>query len=136
MSSTPKWDVFEATFSGPSSGNPHLEVNFEGLFAFGARSLRVPGFYDGDGRYKLRFMPDSEGAWTYQTISNRPELNGLAGGFDCSAGRPNMHGPVQVRNRFHFAHADGTPYFPIAAQPVTPWTYQPLEMQTGSHRKR
>jgi hypothetical protein len=128
MSSTPKWDVFEATFSGPSSGNPHLDVNFEGLFAFGSRSLRVPGFYDGDSQYKLRFMPDSEGAWTYQTISNRPELNGLGGGFDCSTARPGMHGPVQVRNRFHFAHADGTPYFPFGTTCYA-WTHQPLEMQ-------
>ena len=56
-----KWGLFEASFEGPSDGNPFLEVAFEAVFAQGNRKVRVPGFYDGDGTYRVRFMPDSEG---------------------------------------------------------------------------
>ena len=57
----------------------------------------MPGFYDGDGVYRVRFMPDDEGSWSFRTRSNRPELNGLTGGFDCTAAEPGAHGPDQTR---------------------------------------
>jgi Domain of unknown function (DUF5060)/Protein of unknown function (DUF4038)/Domain of unknown function (DUF5605) len=123
-----QWDVFEAAFKGPEAGNPYLEVAFEAVFAFSNRAIKVPGFYDGDGVYRVRFMPDTPGEWTYRTSANVAALDGQAGGFSCSAPRPGMHGPVSVRNKFHFAHADGKPYFPFGTTCYA-WTHQPLDMQ-------
>ena len=45
-----------------------------------------------------------------------------------SAPPAGNHGPVRVRNQFHFAHADGTPYFPFGTTCYA-WTHQPLDMQ-------
>jgi hypothetical protein len=123
-----KWDIFEATFDGPSGGNPYLDVTLDAIFALGAREIAVPGFYDGDGVYRVRFMPDTEGAWSYRTISNASSLDSRVGGFSCIGPRPRIHGPVRVRNKFHFAYEDGTPYFPFGTTCYA-WTHQPLAMQ-------
>lgn len=126
--SVEKWGLFEAALAGPSSGNPFLEVALSATFSQASRTVTVPGFYDGDGTYRIRFMPDNEGAWQYRTASNRPELDGRSGAFDCVAPAAASHGPVHVRGQFHFAHADGTAFFPFGTTCYA-WTHQPLAMQ-------
>uniref|UniRef100_UPI001A9E70BA DUF5060 domain-containing protein n=1 Tax=Pseudomonas sp. 100_A TaxID=2813571 RepID=UPI001A9E70BA len=110
---TPLYDVFEAAFPGPSEGNPYLDVTLTATFSQGSREIRVTGFHDGGDRYAVRFMPDAQGPWRFTTASNVPALDGLAGSLVAGPAREGVHGPVRVRNRFHFAHADGTPYFPF-----------------------
>lgn len=126
--SVAKWDLFEASFIGPDSGNPYLEVSFEAFFKQNSRVVRVPGFYDGAGVYKVRFMPDNEGEWTYTTISNAPALDGQAGEFTAVAPGKDNHGPVHVAHQFHFAYADGKPYLPFGTTSYA-WTHQPLDLQ-------
>ena len=72
-----KWGLFEATLSGPKDGNPFVDVTFDVDFAHSARTVPAPGFYDGDGVYRVRFLPDTEGEWTFRTRSNARELDGL-----------------------------------------------------------
>jgi hypothetical protein len=126
-----KWDFFEAALQGPSKGNPFIEVEFWAEFRNGHRSVRVPGFYDGEGVYKVRFMPDGLGTWTYQTGSNRAELTGKNGRFECIAAKPGNRGPVRVANVWHFAYADGSAHVPIGTTCYA-WTHQgdTLEEQT------
>lgn len=57
-----RWDVFEIELDGPSDGNPFIDVELGATFSDGQRELRVGGFYDGDGTYRIRFMPDIEGS--------------------------------------------------------------------------
>lgn len=123
-----KWGTFEAEFSGPSDGNPFLDTPFDAVFAQHGREVRVPGFYDGDGVYRVRFMPDAEGEWTFRTRSTTAALDGKSGAFIASAPSKDNHGPVSVRNRYHFAHADGTPFFSFGTTCYA-WTHQPLDMQ-------
>ncbi|MCX5494411.1 DUF5060 domain-containing protein [Kaistia dalseonensis] len=123
-----KWDVFEAVLEGPSSGNPFIEVSLEAVFSQRSRTVRVPGFYDGDGVYKVRFMPDNEGEWSYVTRSSAAELDGREGSFTASAPRTGNRGPVHVSERYHFAYADGSPYLPFGTTCYA-WTHQPLELQ-------
>jgi hypothetical protein len=128
MASVAKWDIFELELRGPSAGNPYLDVTVEATFSQAGRSVRVPGFYDGDGIYRIRFMPDAEGEWTYTTTSSAAELSGKAGASTCTPAAKDAHGPVYVHNQFHFAHADKTPYFPFGTTCYA-WTHQPLELQ-------
>src|SRR5439155_1526335 len=86
------------------------------------------GFYDGEGTYRIRFMPQQQGRWQYETQSNRAELNGKTGSFTCTAPSPANHGPVRVRNTFHFAYADGTPYRQIGTTCYA-WTHQGEELE-------
>lgn len=108
-----QWGVFEAQFPGPSAGNPFLDIQFGARFSLGHRVVEVAGFYDGAGIYTVRFSPDAPGPWRFETTANRPELNGHTGSFICAAPLAGNHGPVGVAHQFHFAHADGTPYFPF-----------------------
>ena len=122
------WDVFEVVVKGPELSNPFLDAAIEAVFSFGAREIVAKGFFDGDRTWRIRFMPDTIGEWRFRTQSNKPELNGQTGSFQCGPARTGMHGPVRVHNQFHFAHADGTPYFPFGTTCYA-WTHQPLKMQ-------
>ena len=105
-----RWDHIEIALPGPSAGNPFLDVTLSAVFRFKHRTVTVPGFYDGAGKYKIRFMPDELGAWAWTTASNAPALNGQSGAFQCIAPAVENHGPVSVRDTFHFGYADGAPF--------------------------
>lgn len=104
-----RWDVQEISFAGPEAGNPYGQC-ITAVFT-GAREQRaVQGFYDGDGRYMVRFMPAFEGEYTYQIDAG---FTALSGSFTVLPAREGVHGPVKVSGRYHFAYADGTPYRPV-----------------------
>jgi hypothetical protein len=126
--SVPRWELFELTLSGPSAGNPFVDVQLAATFTLGHRAVAVNGFYDGTGTYKVRFMPDTEGEWSYSTTSNATELAGKTGRFVCTPALAGAHGPVEVRNEHHFAYADGTPYFPFGTTCYA-WVHQTEELQ-------
>ena len=122
------YDLHEIRLTGPADGNPYLDVTLTASFAQGNRRVQVTGFHDGGADYVLRFMPDQPGDWTWETTSNAPALHGHAGRLVALEPRPGVHGPVRVRDRFHFAHADGTAYLPFGTTAYA-WTHQPLAMQ-------
>ncbi|MFC0680192.1 DUF5060 domain-containing protein [Lysobacter korlensis] len=122
-----QWGVFETVLDGPSSGNPFRDVALSATFSNGADEVTVDGFYDGDGRYLVRFSPPTPGHWRYRITSNAAGLDGLEGGFRASEPTAGNHGPVFVAGMFHFAHADGTPYRPVGTT-VYNWVHQPPEL--------
>ncbi len=108
-----QWGVFEFQAQGPVTGNPFVDVQFSARLTLAHRSIDVPGFFDGNGVYKVRFSPDSAGRWTMETRSNAKDLDGLTTSFECTPARPGNRGPVGTAHRFHFQYADGSPYFPF-----------------------
>src|SRR5690242_3188187 len=78
-----QYDIFEVSLKGPSTGNPFIDVQLMAEFSLEHRTVLVDGFYDGDGSYKIRFMPDTLGEWRYTTISNASALNHQTGWFHC-----------------------------------------------------
>ncbi len=111
--SVARWSIYEITLPGPTDGNPFLQVDFSARFTDGTRVMEVPGFYDGDGIYRIRFLAGSLGVWHYETLSNRWPLAGKSGSFTVVAPAAGNHGPVQVYQTYHFAYADGAPYHEI-----------------------
>lgn len=126
--SVERWGIFEAEFNGPSEGNPFIDVSLNAEFKFKNKKILVEGFYDGDGIYKIRFMPDKEGNWEFITSSNCPDLDSIKGEFICTKASNNNHGPVRVINKYHFAYEDGTPYYPIGTTCYA-WIHQDDEIQ-------
>ncbi len=108
-----QWGVFELALSGSSTGNPYLEVELSAQFNQGNRSIEVSGFYDGDGIYRFRFMPDAPGEWHYQTRCSSNAVSNTSGTFRCIAAGAGNYGPVKVVDAYHFAYADGTNYHPV-----------------------
>jgi len=131
MDDVERWGISEISLDGPMDGNPFLDVELSVQFKHKTRVIEPDGFYDGDGVYVVRFMPDSLGPWTYATRSNCDELDGKSGQFKCVEQSPENHGPVRVRNTYHFAYADGTSYFPVGTTCYA-WIHQgdELERQT------
>lgn len=112
-----KWDVQEVVFLGPSEGNPFRDYQITGTFTGAQECVSTDGFYDGNGIYKLRFMPSFEGTYTWQAAIKRTggtdaEMIGQ-GSFTVGPAKTGSHGPVRVVNQYHFAYEDGTPYYSI-----------------------
>lgn len=108
-----QWGLFELPLTGPSAGKPYKDITLSATFTHEHRTVKVTGFYDGDGTYRVRFMPDTPGLWTCQTESSAKELAGHTASFTCVAPSAENHGPVAVTREFHFQHLDGAPYFPF-----------------------
>lgn len=60
------WDTVEFEYNGQSKGNPFIDYNIYGEFTVGGETKTVSGFYDGEGIYRVRFMPLEEGDYTYK----------------------------------------------------------------------
>jgi hypothetical protein len=83
----------------------------------GMRIENVPGFYDGQGRWVIRFSPIGEGRWRGWTSSGDRQLDGISLGPILCAPNENrdVHGRVQVdqANRKRFRYEDGRPFIPL-----------------------
>ncbi len=126
--SVEQWGIYELALKGPAEGNPFVDVRLTATFTDGVRSAEVEGFYDGDGVYRIRFMPETPGEWRYETRSNRWPLTDRSGVFRVTPASKRNHGPVGVRNTYHFAYADGTPFRPVGTTCYS-WTHRPAEME-------
>jgi hypothetical protein len=126
---TERWGIFEASFQGPATGNSFLDVNLTATFRRQNRIVNVPGFYDGDGVFRVRFMPEDAGEWSFETKSNVAELNMKTGRFDVIAQSKDNHGPVTVTGGRHFCYADGTPYSPFGTTCYA-WVHQGEELES------
>ncbi len=123
-----RWEIFETALAGPDAGNPFVDVTLTARFKQDDREFYTPGFYDGDGTYRLRFMPDQAGQWQFTTESNVETLNGHTGSFLCTQPEAGNRGPVKVHKQHHFAYADGTSYLPFGTTCYA-WVHQPKELQ-------
>lgn len=107
-----KWDVFEVEFQGPATGNPFTDYEVTGTFESKNECTEADGFYDGEGIYKLRFMPSFEEEYTFRIHAGFLDSD-LEGSFTATAPGQDNHGPVRVANTYHFAYEDGTPYYSV-----------------------
>ena len=85
LASVGKWKRFEVSYSNLSwYGNP-FDLEFEGVFTHVTSGRKVTqwGFYAGNNVWKIYFMPDASGEWTFETQSPDGDLNGRSGGFEC-----------------------------------------------------
>ncbi|MEN8228199.1 MAG: DUF4038 domain-containing protein [Bacteroidota bacterium] len=116
------WDKFEIALKSESIyQNPLYEVaDFYALMtAPSGRNIKINGFWDGEDDWKIRFMPDEEGHWSYLTFcsdTTNGGLHGLSGSFDCT-GNENRHAIynngriTREKGNYHLNHDDGTPFF-------------------------
>lgn len=109
---TERWEVFEVSLTGPSWGNPFVEQKISGIFKGKNETVHAEGFYDGNGIYKVRFMPSFTGNYEFEIRSSFSE-SAARGTFEALPAGKDNHGPVRVVNTYHFAYEDGTPYYSI-----------------------
>ena len=118
-----RWGMAEIALPGRTDGNPFTDRTIRGRFIGDREDITVSGFYDGNGQYIVRFMPSFTGEYRW-TVSGSFSENEAAGSFTVTEPSGNNHGPVRVVGRFHFAYADGTPFYPLGTTCYV-WTLQP-----------
>jgi hypothetical protein len=103
--------------------NPYdaREVAVEGVFTGPNRDdMIVPGFWDGQGAWKIRFTPSAEGEWRYEFFVSdaRGRSLPLEGSFAVTSSE--LHGWIQPGDAFdssysshYFVYHDGTPFYGI-----------------------
>lgn len=109
---------FEADAALPVGAEPPLRATFR---HDEVGEVTVPGFWDGSTTYRVRFAPTATGHWQWVASTGALSLDAASGSFEVVPGED--HGPVRVAHRFHFAHADGTPFRPVGTTAYN-WLHQ------------
>lgn len=106
-----RWGAWEISIQGPDCGNPFTGQWIKGTFSGKSEEKTVKGFYDGEGTYRLRFMPSFEGTYKFRVETGF----GISeeGTFETLPAEAGNHGPVRVADMYHFAYEDGTPYYSV-----------------------
>ena len=112
MDKVEKWGVFEWSGKGYGDGNPFVDYDIEATFKSENEEKTVKGFYDGEGIYRVRFMPSYEGKYEFFVRGSFSEEK-YEGSFEVTAPSGNNRGPVRVCDKYHFCYADKTPYYSI-----------------------
>jgi hypothetical protein len=103
--------------------NPYdlRQVSLDGIFTGpDGQTLKVPGFWDGEATWRVRFTPSQVGDWNYSlTVKDkRGESLPSVGKFMVTAS--NLHGWLQVGNwvnpdfsGHYLVYQDGTPFYGV-----------------------
>jgi len=116
------WTKFEHAFtSAKTYPDPLYDVRrFAVTFtAPSGRTKTVRGFWDGGTDWKVRFMPDEVGEWSFVSACSdggNAGLHGVGGSFRCTGNDSPLAihakgGIVRRDGGYHLSHADGTPFF-------------------------
>ena len=120
-----RWGCFEASARGKTEGNPFVDAEIFGEFTGEHEHVRVGGFYDGEGIYRVRFMPLFEGRYDYRLYGSALD-EPVTGAFLATAPSENNHGPARISG-FHFEYEDGTRLIPLGTTCYA-WTHQTEEL--------
>lgn len=65
-------DVLELEFTSDTKyDNPFIDVVVDCTFTAPSKKMYIiPGFYDGENTWKIRFSPNETGWWSYKTLAN------------------------------------------------------------------
>ena len=106
-----RWDCLELCYPGRADCNPFTDYTIRGTFRGAHETVETEGFYDGDGLYRIRFMPSYPGEYSYTVRGTFGEER--EGCFTVTEAGAGNHGPVHVQDTYYFSYADGTPFYPI-----------------------
>ena len=102
-----QYETFELSFSGKPPRDQWAAIDLTAAFTCGGETKTVKGFYDGAGQYKVRFLPERAGDYTWK-VSGAIS----AAGKETCAPAQDAHGPVRAVGT-RFVYADGTPFLPF-----------------------
>lgn len=131
---TEEWQRYEVSLKGPQTGNPFTDVWLKADFTSltSGKKVSINGFYDGDGVYRLRFMPPERGEWQYTTHSNIAELDGKSGKVDVAAATHGHLGMVKAVGK-EFRYQDNSLFFPVGTTAYA-WIHMPADIQSKTLR--
>ena len=102
-----QFEMFELVFSGETLTDNWAQIGLTANFFCGDTVKTVKGFYDGDGRYIVRFLPETAGKWHWKVTG---AVN--AEGTEICEPANGAHGLVKAVDT-HFEYADGSLFIPF-----------------------
>ncbi|MHA8052657.1 DUF5060 domain-containing protein [Aquirufa sp. OSTEICH-129A] len=123
-----RWNRIELVWNAPFKGNGFQDVEFKATFVHQDTTMTISGFYDGDNRFKIRFMPTKLGTWRFTTQSNVAGLAKKSGTLECITPSIQNHGMVKTHQMVHFSYADGKIYYPLGTTAYA-WNHMGTELQ-------
>lgn len=127
METIEKWGIFDIAVHGKTDGNPFSDYEIRGTFQSEHECITADGFYDGNGCYRVRFMPSFEGRYSFSIFGSAVDAS-VDGMFDVVPPSGSNHGPVRVKDEVKLAYADGKPYYSIGTTCYA-WVNQDMELQ-------
>ena len=108
----------EANYSNPYDVR---EVALDAVFiAPNGESMHVPGFWDGEASWKIRFTPSSAGIWTYRIAVTDSRGQSLPSEGEFTVQPSDLHGWIISGDSFdtsysghYLVHHDGTPFYGV-----------------------
>lgn len=100
-----QYQMMEFVYEGAPPKESFVCVDLNAEFIHPLKCEKVRGFYDGDGIYRVRFLPEFQGEYHYK-------IDGLfreEGTFTVAPADDQHHGPVRADGT-HFKYADGKNY--------------------------
>jgi len=111
----PRWQPHDFSFTTTAKPeNPFAADLSATVTGPDGRTFTLPGFFDGDGMWKIRVAPTIEGQWSLVTKSGLPDLDGKRAAFTCVKNPDSdIHGVLRVdkESPHHFVFEDGTRFF-------------------------
>jgi hypothetical protein len=96
------------------TGNP-FDLHFGAVIAGpGNRTMQVPGFYQGEGEWIVRFSPPEPGSWTFRTYSETAALSGHAGVIEAAPSQRKGGMRIDPEAPERFIYEDGSTCFALA----------------------
>ena len=114
------WRMVELTYKSKKEyADPFADVSLDLLLCGNGRLYTVPGFWDGDQTWKVRFVCPSAGEWQFKTVCSDPDNKALhekTGVVTCTQYDGDLeiyrHGFVTTRyGEKYLTYDDGTPFF-------------------------
>ncbi len=102
-----QYETFELRFNGEKPTGSEALADITAVFTLNGESNTVKGFYDGDGIYKVRFLPQKTGNYSW-TVSGAVSASGSE---ECVPSEKS-HGMV-VADGCSFKYEDGEKYLPF-----------------------
>lgn len=103
-----QYEEFELHFSGKTINEDYAESSLFAEFYCDGERKTVKGFYDGEGRYIVRFLPEKPGEYTWK-VSGAVNAEGHE---ICEAADGEHHGLVKAVDT-HFEFEDGKLFVPF-----------------------
>ncbi len=138
----PLYESLELTVSLKAIyNNPYdaRQVSLDGVFiARDGKTMQVPGFWDGESSWKVRFTPSELGEWTYRLTVTDAEGTSLPteGVFNVTGS--DLHGWIQAGNwvnpaysSHYLVYQDGMPFYGIGHADALDLFFEGYNTQTG-----
>ena len=112
-----KWETVDVSFTTNGKTEKPFQVELSCQFKGPDGSqITVPGFYNGNNEWLVRFNPNVEGVWTSISSSTIKKLNGIKHSIEVAPAKKGIHVGITIsdKNTQKLKYEDGTPYNLVA----------------------